>query len=390
MRILLVSYEYPPVGAGAATAGGAIAKALTELGHRIIVLTGRFKGLPPRYEDQGIIIHRIPSLRRRMDRSHVLEMASFLAAGLMFVPTIARTHRVDGAIVFFSMPCGPIGLLGRWICGLPYIISLRGGDVPGAEPSLNFLHRFLRPVRRTILKNSIAIVANSNGLRKMAETADPFPVQVIPNGVDTEFFTPPPSKPARNNSVLRILFVGRFRQQKNLPFLFRQLAHLPATTFELHLVGDGPERKHLEGLARKLGIASAIRWHGWMSPVALRHVYQSADCLVNASQYEGMSNVVLEAMACGLPVIASRVAGNDELVREGETGFLFDLQEPASLINAFRQLMSDRALRARLGAAARNRVTKNFSWSNVAKAYLALFPRNSVPSSSAAPSSGLS
>ena len=127
-----------------------------------------------------------------------------------------------------------------------------------------------------------------------------------------------------------------------------------------------------------------------MSPVALRHVYQSADCLVNASQYEGMSNVVLEAMACGLPVIASRVAGNDELVREGETGFLFDLQEPASLINAFRQLMSDRALRARLGAAARNRVTKNFSWSNVAKAYLALFPRNSVPSSSAAPSSGLS
>ncbi len=87
MRILLVSYEYPPVGAGAATAGGAIAKALTELGHRIIVLTGRFKGLPPRYEDQGIIIHRIPSLRRRMDRSHVLEMASFLADGYADFPT---------------------------------------------------------------------------------------------------------------------------------------------------------------------------------------------------------------------------------------------------------------------------------------------------------------
>jgi glycosyltransferase involved in cell wall biosynthesis len=240
------------------------------------------------------------------------------------------------------------------------------------------------------LKNSIAIVANSNGLRKMAETADPFPVQVIPNGVDTEFFTPPPSKPARNNSVLRILFVGRFRQQKNLPFLFRQLAHLPATTFELHLVGDGPDRKHLEGLARKLGIASAIRWHGWMSPGTLRHVYQSADCLVNASQYEGMPNIVLEAMACGLPVIASRVPGNDELVRDGATGFLFDLQEPDSLMNAIGQLMNDRDLCARLGAAARNRVTKNFSWSNVAQAYLALFPRNSVPSSSAAPSSGLS
>src|SRR6266566_1736833 len=387
MRILLVTYEYPPVGAGAATAGRAIAKALIELGHRVIILTGRFKGLPPRYKDQGIIIHRVPSLRRRMDRSNVLEMASFLSTGLMFVPTIVRTHRVEGAIVFFSMPCGPIGLLGRWICGVPYIISLRGGDVPGAEPSLTFVHRFLSPVRRIVLKNSIAIVANSNGLRKMAETADRFPVQVIPNAVDTEFFIHAHSKPARNGSVLRILFVGRFQQQKNLPFLFRQVAQLPPNTFELHLVGDGPEKERLERLARKLGIASAITWHGWLPPAALPQMYQSADCLVNPSLYEGMSNVVLEAMACGLPVIASRVPGNAELVGEGETGFLFDLQKPDSPINAFEQLMNDRDLCARLGANARNRVTKNFSWSNVAQAYLALFPSNSMPSSSADASS---
>jgi glycosyltransferase involved in cell wall biosynthesis len=373
MRILLVSYEYPPVGAGAATAGGAIAKALTELGHRIIVLTGRFKGLPPRYEDQGIIIHRIPSLRRRMDRSHVLEMASFLAAGLLFAPTLIRAHRVEGAIVFFSVPCGPIGLLGRWMCGLPYIISLRGGDVPGAEPSLNFLHRFLRPIRRTVLKNSIAIVANSNGLRKMAETADPFPVRVIPNGVDTEFFTPLPSKPARNNSVLRILFVGRFRQQKNLSFLFRQVAQLPPATFELHLVGDGPEKQRLEGLARKLGIASAVTWHGWISPGALPQIYQSADCLVNPSLYEGMSNVVLEAMACGVPVIASRVPGNDELVLDGDTGFLFDLREPAALVSALAELR-DAGLRRRMGTSARNQAANFCSWNNVARQYVELFP----------------
>src|SRR5438270_2685642 len=224
MHILLVSYEYPPVGAGAATAGAAIAKALTELGHEVVVLTGSFKGFPRCFDDHGIIIHRVPSLRRRMDRSDVKEMASFLAAGLLFAPTVIRTHRVEGAIVFFSVPCGPIGLLGRWLRGIPYIISLRGGDVPGAEPSLNFLHRFLSPLRRIVLKNSIAIVANSDGLRKMAEIADPFPVRVIPNGVDTEFFIPAHSRPARNESLLCILFVGRFQQQKNLPFLFRQVA----------------------------------------------------------------------------------------------------------------------------------------------------------------------
>jgi hypothetical protein len=109
MRILLVSYEYPPVGAGAATAGGAIAKALTELGHRIIVLTGRFKGLPRRYEDQGIIIHRI-RLRRRMDRSVLLEMFLSLAAGLMFVPTRSLEPIGGWRYVFFP-PIRPIGLL---------------------------------------------------------------------------------------------------------------------------------------------------------------------------------------------------------------------------------------------------------------------------------------
>jgi glycosyltransferase involved in cell wall biosynthesis len=375
MRILLVSYEYPPVGAGAATAGRAIAKALIELGHRVVVLTGRFKGLPPRYEDHGIIIHRVPSLRRRIDRSDVVEMASFLVASLMLVPTIVRTHRVEGAIVFFSMPCGPIGLLGRWVCRVPYIISLRGGDVPGAEPALNFLHRFLSPIRRAVLKNSIAIVANSDGLRKMAETADAFPVKVIPNGVDTEFFIPAQSKPARNENILRILFVGRFRQQKNLPFLFRQVAQLPTSTFELHLVGDGPERQRLEELARELGIASAIRWHGWMSPAALPQIYQSADCLVNPSLYEGMPNVVLEAMACGLPVIASRVPGNEELVLDGDTGFLFDFREPAALVSAFAQLR-DASLRRRMGTSARDRAANFRSWTNVARRYAELFSRD--------------
>jgi glycosyltransferase involved in cell wall biosynthesis len=375
MRILLVSYEYPPVGAGAAAAGGAIAKALIQLGHRVVVLTGRFKGLPARCEDQGIIIHRVPSLRRRMDRSDVVEMASFLAAGLVVFPTIVRTHRVEGAIVFFSMPCGPIGLLGRWVCRVPYIISLRGGDVPGAEPSLNFLHRFLSPIRRAVLKSSIAIVANSDGLRKMAETADPFPVQVIPNGVDTEFFIPAQSKPTPNERVLRILFVGRFQQQKNLPFLFRQVAQLPTATFELHLVGDGPERQRLEELARELGIASAIGWHGWMSPAALPQIYQSADCLVNPSLYEGMPNVVLEAMACGLPVIASRVPGNEELVLDGDTGFLFDLREPAALVSALARLR-DASLRRRMGTSARDRAANFRSWTNVARRYAELFSRD--------------
>lgn len=374
MRILIVNYEYPPTGGGAATAAEAIGKELVKCGHGVFVLTGRCKGRPASYEEDGIVIRRIPSLRRAMDRSGILEMASFLVAGLMSAPAIIRKHRIEAAIVFFSLPCGPIGLLGQWTCGTPYIVSLRGGDVPGAEPSLACLHRLLAPIRRAVFRNSVAVVANSEGLRRMAEASDPFPVRVIPNGVDTEFFRPNSARSTSSpsESPLRILFAGRFQKQKNLPLLLQQVTQLPANTLELHLVGDGPERRHLRQLAEQLGIAKSIRWHGWLLRSELRRAYQSADCLVNPSFYEGMPNVVLEAMACDLPVIASKIPGHDTLVVHGETGFLFDLQERDGLISALKR-MYDVDLRQRMGASGRARAIAGFSWRKVTEAYLELF-----------------
>ena len=375
MRILLVNYEYPPVGAGAATATEAIAKALVDLGHRVVVLTGRFKGLPASSEEGRIVIQRIPSLRRAMDRAGILEMASFLIAGLMFASAIIRKHQIEAAIVFFSLPCGPIGLLGRWMQGVPYITSLRGGDVPGTEPSLELFHRILTPLRRTVMKNSVAVVANSEGLKKMAEAIDPFPVIVIPNGIDTDLFRPAQtaqSTPTRDS--LRMLFVGRFQEQKNLEFLLHQLVRRRPGTFELHLVGDGPLAPRLRALADRLGLSTAIIWHGWLRRADLLAIYQSADCLVNPSLYEGLSNVVLEAMACGLPVIASNVPGNDALVLHGETGFLFDLNDPAGLASAMMQLQNAET-RLRMGQSARARALQFFSWKTVALQYMELFAR---------------
>ena len=103
-------------------------------------------------------------------------------------------------------------------------------------------------------------------------------------------------------------------------------------------------------------------------------MYQSADCLVNPSFYEGMPNVVLEAMASGLPVIASKVPGNDALVVDGETGFLFDLQEPDGLLAALRR-MDDVDLRRRMGVNGRARAMAEFSWRSVAQAYMEIFEK---------------
>jgi glycosyltransferase involved in cell wall biosynthesis len=373
MRLLLVNYEYPPVGAGAATATQALAFALVRLGHSASVLTGAYKNLPAQSEKNGVYVRRVPSLRRRPDRSGIVEMLSFLVSAEIALPFIIRARKIDGIIAFFSLPDGPVGLTGRILCRIPYVVSLRGGDVPGTEWSLTAFHRLLAPLRRIILRQSRAITAPSEGLKKLSEQIDPFPVRVIPNGVDTNIFTPKPVSEKRFSGPFRFLFVGRIRSQKNLGWLFEQLQKLRSGGWTIDLVGDGPDRAKMEALSRDLGLASVTKWKGWISRDELPAMYRNYDCLVNPSLYEGMPNAVLEAMGSGLPVIASRVAGNIDLVLNGETGYLCDLQSSSEFVGALQQLIDDPARAAQFGAAGRARVSKEFSWDNIAQQYAALF-----------------
>ena len=349
-----------------------IAQNLRALGHNVTVLTARHGKLPGYSIESGIVVRRIRCIRNRVDRSNLFEMLTFMLAALFSLPFILGRDRPDGLIIFFSLPSGPLGLVAKIFFRTPYVISLRGGDAPGLVPELSLLHKVVAPLRRLVLKHAVAVVANSEALRKFSEAQDRHPVRVIPNGVDTEVFQPTRLTSPRSDGRLRILFVGRFREQKNLEFLLRELARLPIGSYELHLVGDGQQGKRFRDLAERLGIAKSIVWHGWLPRSALPGMYQSADCLVNPSFYEGMPNVVLEAMASGLPVIASKVPGHDALVVDGETGFLFDLQEPDRLLSALKR-MKDVDLCRRMGANGRVRVVAEFLWSKAADAYVRLF-----------------
>jgi glycosyltransferase involved in cell wall biosynthesis len=375
MRLLLVNYEYPPVGGGAATATQALARKFVHLGHHVTVVTGNFGDLPAHSEEGGVAIVRIPCLRRKADRSNVFEMFSFTISSLLFLRALIPEHLPDGIIAFFSIPSGPFAATARFFFDVPYVVSLRGSDVPGLTPEITLFHKLLAPIRRYILRHAVAVVANSTGLKKLSETTDRTSVRVIPNGVDPEFFRPGPSQSERDSAGRRfqILFVGRFHAQKNISCLLEQCAQLPAGTFDLHLVGDGPLRGKLQSQADQLGLSGTVQWHGWLSRSALRERYHRADCCVNPSSYEGLPNTVLEAMASALPVVASRIPGNEDLVSHGKTGLLFDLQNPSELGSHLRTLANDRALGQRMGRAARIVAETDYSWRNVAERYAALF-----------------
>lgn len=372
MHLLLVNYEFPPIGGGAATATEKIAQSLVAQGHQVSVMTSAFRNLCGETEEFGVAVIRIPTLRRRTDRSNMFEMATFILSALTALGSVIRRRRPDALICFFSMPCGPIGwwVKRRW--GLPYVVSLRGGDVPGTEGGLGQIHRLLGPLRRMVLRNAVAVVANSEGLRILSERVDPVQVQVIQNGVDSQFFVSH-QRIQTGNAGYRFLFVGRLNDQKNVALLLRAFAGICSgsgrSTYTLTVVGDGPLRESLADEARQLGISSDVEWLGWQAREALPGIYGRSDCLVNPSHYEGMPNVVLEAMSCGLPIIASNVAGNRDVVMHEETGLLFPDNDEDQLIASMKFMIMNPSTAIRLGQQGRKKIVDVFSWQSAASAY---------------------
>lgn len=377
MNVLLINYEYPPLGGGAGNATMFIARALAKLGHRAVVLTAAGPHAPQgRHPDHGATVIRLDVRRRAIERASLPEMLSFVLAARRDAPAVAEEFSIDGAIVFFSLPCGPVALNLRRKRGIPYVVSLRGGDVPGLAREVDWLHSLLAPARRRVLGSALAVVANDAGLARQSERVDPFAARVIPNGVDCTFFVPR-AGPRIGHGPTLVLFVGRFHPQKNLPFLLEQMARLHKSApdaWRLVMAGDGQEREAVEQLVRKLGLGKITTLHGWQDDKAgLLGLYQQADVVVNPSVYEGMPNVVLEAMACGLPVVASRIPGNDTLVIPGETGYLFEPGDGDALCAALRAIREDPSQARSLGEAGRRRAEAAFSWDEVARAYAQLF-----------------
>ena len=181
------------------------------------------------------------------------------------------------------------------------------------------------------------------------------------------------AKPAEPVAVPHVVAVGALNPLKAYDVLLKAIGQLAARgiLFELSLVGEGPERPKLENLAMQLGVARRVRFSGAMESVS--SLLARAHILAHPSKSEGLSNTVLEAMAEGVPVVASRVGGNPEIVEDGRTGLLVKPGCAASLAAAMRRLHDDPALRGRLGVAGLQHVRKHCSEATVTLQYERVF-----------------
>lgn len=208
---------------------------------------------------------------------------------------------------------------------------------------------------RTIAANSKAGIRNAidlgvNGTR----------LHLLPNVVNCDEFK---STPRQRTGPLRLLLVGRLVEQKRVDRFLAILSSLRRRSnmqFEALIVGDGPLQAELERQAQEMGLLpNVVRFEGVVADMSA--VYRAADVLVLTSDHEGTPNVLLEAMASGLPVVATRVGGVAEIVKHTETGYLAEPEDQDALADALLQIMENENVRRELGARAREYVIANHS-----------------------------
>jgi glycosyltransferase involved in cell wall biosynthesis len=338
MRILVLIYEWPPIGGGGGQAAKDICQGLDTRGHDVRVITSHIKGLSRLEMEAGVRVIRVPTGRREPFIARFLDMSGFVVAGLWASLRIIQKWRPDIIHTHFGVPTGPIAWLLNRLSGLPYVLTAHLGDVPGGAPEkTRRWFRWVFPFTPSIWRNAGQVVAVSQYTRSLAEKHYPVDIQVIPNGVDLSKIDP---GPITVNQPPRIAFAGRFMSQKNPLQLVRTLATLRDIAWDCVMLGDGPLRAEIETEIRKHELEKRFILPGWVSTDEVIDCFSQSDILFMPSLSEGLPVAGVQALAMGLAIVASRIGGFIDLVEPGENGYLIDPHHPEQYAEVLRTILS--------------------------------------------------
>jgi len=381
MTTLLLAHDFPPMGGGIARLHGEVARRYPR--GELIVSTPQDPDAADVDGEFHGAVDRLPMGRRGTKTLPGLLLWSRRATAL------ARQHRVR--FVF----CGnvkPAGYPARWVferCRIPYGIYFHGGDLLSEQHKI--LHsRFKRRSARAIIGGAAVLMVNSAWTRDLALTVlgelgldgHGQRLRVVPLGTDPDRFRPgldPAALRARfalpDGGARWLLTVARLEPHKGVDTVIAALPAIVAQAPDVRyaVVGSGPERERLEKLAHKIGVADRVQFLGEVGDADLPALYNLASVYVGASRraerigVEGFGISLVEASACGLPVVAGNSGGIPDAVRDGETGFLVPPEDTAAVSGVVCRLLGDAALARRIGAAGRAAVERHYNWDRVVR-----------------------
>ncbi|MFB0552274.1 MAG: glycosyltransferase family 4 protein [Phycisphaerae bacterium] len=373
MKILMLNYEYPPIGGGAANAHRCILQQYAGSSDlKVDVLTsapkpGFFK---ERFAD-NITIYKVGLHKKQLHFWRKIEVIEWLFKAKFHYRKLLRENDYDLAHAFFGFPTG-------WLCyrtadKLPYIISLRGSDVPGEHARFKLDYKILGPVFDAIWKKAAALVTPSEGLKNRALKFLPsVAIEVIPNGVELERFSP--AENTQEPQIFRLLTVGRLSVTKRVEILIEAIEIMHRDGCEVHfkIVGGGQMQQKLKQIVSEKNLGNIIELTGRIDSEDMPQVYRQNDIFISASMQEGMSNAMLEAMASGLPIVTTRCEGVEELI--DNNGLVVEYANAEDIARAVRKIADDRQTYKQMSLAAR-RQAERFTWSSTAEKYLSLYER---------------
>jgi glycosyltransferase involved in cell wall biosynthesis len=335
LKILVLNYEYPPIGGGAGSQTKLLAEEFIEMGHKVRIITSHFKGLSYYYKKGGLEIIRVPAFRISQDRSNILQMFIYLISA--FLPLIWSCLKWKPNIIFsfFLLPTSLLAYIQYLFFKIPYVVSLRGGDVPSFVPEEVKIYKYLMPVANKILKNANEIVAVSKDLKELAQKDFPNykdKITFINNGIKINEIK------KHLNEIPSFLFVGRLSSQKNLEFVINNFKNV-REKYIFNIIGDGPLFEKLQILVKSNNLEGKVFFKGWQNKDEVFNNMQSSHFLILMSEIEGLSNSGLEAYANGLPIIASNVSGVRHFVNDGETGFLIEKDDALGFIKIIKKII---------------------------------------------------
>ena len=371
--VMMLVNKFPPLPAGGAEKQAErLAEYMAAHSVDVGVLTRGAQGLPSYERRKGYWISRIPQ-----HGPGKLKMVTFTVGAMLALFRHRRSYSVLHAHLAFA-PAVAAAIMGR-LLGKRVIVKFGNsgpfGDVQVSQGSAR--GRLKLALLRRWVDVNIALDAEMEAELLAAGFARQR-VRRMVNGIDTTAFQTQHDKPAAKAALgladkTVLLFVGRLVPQKALPSLFIALQQALIQCPQLHLVllGQGEDRAALEQLAHELDLDSHITFAGNVDNVH-QHL-DATDIFVLPSLAEGISNALLEAMATGLPCIATAVGGTPEVLDNGRCGILLPPNQPTQLANAIIELSINSDKAARLGAAARDRIMSHYAFTVVGDLYRTLY-----------------
>ncbi|MDO8601239.1 MAG: glycosyltransferase [bacterium] len=360
MRVLFPATHYYPVIGGIETWTKNIAEGVAlRRGSgqaEIFVVTGKVKNQSEKEEAGGVKIFRTSLFAlSNLSASPLIYTLSLLPFVFCKSLALIKKEKID------ILHCQGFlsSFLGFWLSkltGVPYIATVQR------------LEGRRNPIKNFIYRNAVLCIGASRAIGEYFKQIGCKNIEVIPNGIDLERFKNLEIKPHQGFVVITVARLEKVKGTEYLIGAFDLLMSdfLGKSDIRLSIIGDGSERKNLEDLVKKLGLAERVKFLGEIPNEKIPEYLAGADCFVLPSLKEGFGIAVLEAMAAGVPVIASRVGGILDIIEDGKTGLLIEPGNPEEIAKAISKIYQDSTLRGQLINNAMAEL-KRYNWQDIAE-----------------------